>query len=161
MNLYVIDTSSLINLNRYNPMDVYPSVWKKLEDLIKAGRLISPKEVLFEIQEGDDELLDWAKEQDSLFKDPTPRQIAIVQQVLQNYPSIVKIDRKYDADPWVVALAYEFATSPQKTLIELNPVVVTEEKLKGNKVKIPLVCRQYGLNSVDIITMFRIESWKF
>lgn len=31
---YIIDTSSLIELNRHNPMDVYPGVWKNIENLI-------------------------------------------------------------------------------------------------------------------------------
>lgn len=161
MYLYVVDTSSLIHLNRINPMDVYPSVWRRIEGLIKAGRFIAPKEVLFEIQEGDDDLLDWAENQELLFKDPTLRQIEIVQQILQKYPSIIKIGKKYDADPWVVALAYDHATSPQKTLIELEPIVVTEEKLRGNKIKIPFICKQYGLDFINIITMFRTEGWKF
>ena len=33
-NYYIIDTSSLVELNKHNPMDVYQSVWKKMEQLI-------------------------------------------------------------------------------------------------------------------------------
>jgi len=152
-------------------MDVYPSVWERIEGLIKDGRLVSPKEVLFEIQEGDDELSDWAKRQKLLFKDPTQRQIEIVHEILQKFPSFIKMYRKYDADPWIVALAYEYATSPQQTLFEfeyesfeyesIEPIVVSEEKQRGNEVKIPLVCNKYGLNHINAITMFRTEGWKF
>jgi len=40
---YIIDTSSLIELSRSNPFDVYPVVWKKIEDLITTKRLIAPR----------------------------------------------------------------------------------------------------------------------
>lgn len=33
-NCYIIDTSSLIELNKHNPMDVYHGVWQKIEQLI-------------------------------------------------------------------------------------------------------------------------------
>jgi len=60
-NCYIIDTSSLVKLNRENPLDVYPSVWKKLETLVAAGRLIAPKEVFNEISQNDDQLSKWDK----------------------------------------------------------------------------------------------------
>ncbi|HEY8140896.1 MAG TPA: DUF4411 family protein [Nitrososphaera sp.] len=53
---YVIDSSSLIELHRHNPIDVYPTVWKHIESLIRKGTLAAPKEVLYEILDGDDEL---------------------------------------------------------------------------------------------------------
>lgn len=45
-NFYVIDTSSLVELNKHNPIDIYPSVWNKMEELVKKGRLVAPREVL-------------------------------------------------------------------------------------------------------------------
>ena len=49
-NYYIIDASSLIELERNNPIDIFPSVWKSLENLIKQGYLISHKEVYKEIK---------------------------------------------------------------------------------------------------------------
>ena len=160
-NHYIIDSCSLMELNRHNPLDVFPSVWKKIEDLINKDLLVAPKEVLNEINEGDDKLANWAKKQNKLFKDPTNKQIDIVRGILNKFPSLVKENRKYDADPWVIALAVELATSTQKTLISIKRIVVTEEKIRGNKVKIPFVCQKYEIESIDIIDMFRKESWKF
>ncbi|RZN14978.1 MAG: DUF4411 family protein [Methanosarcinales archaeon] len=62
-NCYIIDTSSLVQLNRNNPLDVFPTIWKKLEALIKENRLVAPKEVLLEISQNDDQLNKWAKNQ--------------------------------------------------------------------------------------------------
>lgn len=73
----------------------------------------------------------------------------------------MKEDRKYDADAWVVALAVETATNPQQTIIQIKRIVVTEEKLRGDKIRIPYVCQKYSIESIGIIEMFRIESWKF
>ena len=45
MDYYVIDSSSLIELNRRYPIDIFPGLWKKVEELINKGLLISPEEV--------------------------------------------------------------------------------------------------------------------
>ncbi|MEM3488214.1 MAG: DUF4411 family protein [Nitrososphaerota archaeon] len=160
-NHYIIDTSSLVELNRHNPIDVFPSVWGNLESLIDNGFLVAPTEVLMEVKERDDELASWAKKHDNLFRPPTKEQIKVLKDVLKEYPALVKEDRKYDADAWVVALAVEMATNQQQKIIQIKRIVVTEEKLRGEKVKIPLVCQKYGIDAIGIIEMFRVEGWKF
>ena len=160
-NFYIIDTSSLVELNRHNPLDVFPTIWDKLTELIDKNRLVAPKEVLNEISQNDDQLSKWVKNQKKMFKEPTPRQIKLVKEILNKYPSLIKSDRKYDADPWVIALAIESATDPQKTIITIKRIVVSEEKLRGNKVKIPFICNEYKIVYMDIITMFRTEGWRF
>ena len=160
-NHYIMDTSSLVELNRHNPIDVFPSVWNNLESLSKKGLLVAPAEVLSEVKERDDELASWAKKNNSIFRPPTKKQIEILKDILKNYPALVKEDRRYDADAWVVALAVEMKTSRQQTIIDVKRIVVTEEKLRGEKVKIPLVCQKYEIEAIGIIEMFRIEGWKF
>ena len=160
-NNYIMDSSSLIELNRHNPIDVFPSVWKNMEALISKGLLVAPTEVLYEITERDDQLAKWTKEQTSFFRAPTQKQIEILKGILKAYPSMVREDRKYDADPWVIALAKEMITDPQQTLTSIKRIVVTEEKLRGEKIRIPYICQKYNIDSIDIIEMFRIEGWKF
>ena len=158
---YIIDTSSLIELNQHNPMDVFPGVWQKIEGLINSSRLFAPREVYDEISRIDDLLFDWSKKQHKMFIEPTVEQITIVKEILTKYPSLIRIDRKYDADPWVIAVAIEMIRSPQQTLIKIKRLVVTEEKLRGNKIKIPFVCRDYSIEAIDILNMFRMEGWTF
>ena len=160
-NCYIIDTSSLVKLNRENPLDVYPSVWKKLESLVSADCLIAPREVFNEINQNDDQLSNWAKKQKKMFKKPTSKQIELVQQILNNHPVLIDVDRKYDADPWVIALAIEMSTSSQKTLFQIKRLVVTEEKLRGNKENISFISNEMSIEAIDVITMFRTEGWKF
>lgn len=160
-NIYIIDSSSLIDLNKHNAMDVYVSVWKNISELVQNDRLIAPREVLNEIKDYDDTLARWAKEQDKLFKPPTARQIQLVQDILKDYPAIIDVNAKHSADPWVIALAIELSSQSQQTLFKIKRIVVTEEKLRGNKVKIPFVCGQKSIDCIDIMEMFRAEGWKF
>ena len=160
-NYYVIDSSSLIDLNHTNPIDVFPTVWKKLEGLIDNGTLLSPKEVFNEIRQGDDQLTQWVKKQKKMFVNPTPRQIEIVKDILEKYPAIVKENNKYDADPWIIALAVELSTSKQKTVFPVKRLVVTEERLRGSQIKIPFVCQQYKIEAINVVEMFRQEGWRF
>ncbi len=162
MIIYVIDSSALIDIKRTYPVDVFPGVWTKLENLVKDGRLIAPQEVLFELKKRDDELTDWVKKHEIMFKEPTPTQISIVRRILKDFPSFVKLNRDHDADPWVIALAYEHANIQMAVDgTKFDPIVVAHEKLDGNKVKIPYVCQKYGLNCIRALEMFRNEGWIF
>jgi len=160
-NVYIVDTSSLVKLNRNNPIDVFPSIWEKLKLLSDNNRLIAPKEVFNEIKQNDDMLSKWAKQQKKMFKEPTQRQITIVQEILKDYPALIDAERKYDADPWVVALAIEMSSNQQTTLVTIKRIVVTEEKLRGNQIKIPFVCNQKSIEAIDVVELFRTEGWKF
>ena len=161
VTLYIIDTSSLIELNKHNPMDIYPGVWKNMGGLVRSKQLIAPKEVLNEIAQTDDLLSEWAKVHGQMFVEPTETQIEIVKEILEKYPSLIKLDRKYDADPWIIALAIEMNRSKQSTLVEIKRIVVTEEKIRGDRVRIPYVCQEYTVEAIDILDMFRNERWTF
>lgn len=164
INYYVIDSSSLIELNRRYPIDVFPTLWKNVETLIEKEFLVSHKEVLKEISIMDDSLKKWAKKQKKFFKELDEKQMEIVRQILKKYPSLAKSDNETAAaDPFVIALAVEMGSNPQKTLLQTvkGRIIVTEEKLRGNKVRIPFVCKDYNIECIDIIEMCRVEGWKF
>ena len=112
----------------------------------------------------DDSLKKWAKKQKRLFKELDGRQMEIVREILRKYPSLAKSDNETAAaDPFVIALAVELGSDPQKTLFQTvkGRIIVTEEKLRGNKVKIPFVCKDYNIECINIIEMCRVEGWKF
>jgi len=67
-NVYVIDTSSLIDLRVYYPQHIFPSVWKNLDRLVTENRMISSKTVLEEVSRQDDNLLEWCKSNNNVFK---------------------------------------------------------------------------------------------
>lgn len=158
---YVIDASSLIDLNKFNPIDLYPTPWQKIEKLIETGSLLSPIEVFKEVQR-DEMLVQWLKNHKQMFRPITKKQTEIVAQILKKYPSIINVKKENAADPWVIALAVEMS-EPQKqsTLIKIKWLVVTEEKKKGLQVKIPLICEDYKIEYLKIFDMFRSRGWKF
>jgi len=158
---YVIDASSLIDLNKFNPIDLYPTPWERIEKLIDTGVLLSPIEVFKEVHR-DEMLVQWLKNHKQMFKPITKKQTEIVAQILKKYPSIINVKKENAADPWVIALAAEMS-EPQKqsTLIKIKWLVVTEEKKKGLQVKIPLICEDYKIEYLKIFDMFRSRGWKF
>ena len=133
-NHYIMDTSSLVELNRHIPIDVFPSVWNNLESLSKKGLLVAPAEVLSEVKERDNDLTSWARKNNSIFRPPSKKQIELLKDILKNYPALVKEGRKYDADLWGIDLAVEMKASYQQTIIEIKRIVVTEES--GGNVKV-------------------------
>ncbi|WP_236609725.1 DUF4411 family protein [Archaeoglobus sulfaticallidus] len=164
--MYIIDSSSLIDLKDRNPLDIYLSVWNKLMELHLENRLYSHIEVYLELEGRDDELKEWAKEQKNeypdFFKKYTPDQQKYVADILSKFESFVKINdgTTKDADPWLVALALEMRSQP--TIFgPIKPIILTEEVLKGNRVKIPYVAKHYRIKCVKIFDMFRQEGWKF
>lgn len=160
-NIYIIDTSSLVKLNRNNPIDVFPSIWEKLKFLADNNRLIAPREVFNEIKQNDDMLSNWAKKQKKMFKEPTKRQIELVKEILREFPALIDTERKFDADPWVIALTIELSSNSQQTLVMIKRIVVTEEKLRENRVRIPFVCNKKSIEAIDVVELFRTEGWKF
>jgi len=161
---YIIDSSSLIELNRKYPIDVFPSLWKNVESLIKTGFLLSHEEVYKEIIDGDDQLARWARRHKRLFKGYDEDQLEIVREILVKYPSLVKADNeKASADPFLIAMAVMHLRDKQTTLFKSKKgkLIVTEEKLRGSRVRIPLVCKNYGIDCIDVLEMYRQEGWKF
>jgi hypothetical protein len=55
--VYCLDSSALIDawVRKYPP-DFLPSLWKGIEDFITNGTLVSPEEVLLELERGGDDL---------------------------------------------------------------------------------------------------------
>lgn len=163
-NYYVIDSSSLIHLNRHYPIEVFPGVWRNLEVLVRSGLLVSPKKVLEEISRMDDSLKRWAHKNSGMFKDLDEKQIKIAMDILKRYPSLAKPDSETAvADPFIIALAIQKESDKKGTLFpEMRKnIIVTEEKLKGNQVRIPFVCREYGIECIELLEMFRKEGWTF
>lgn len=56
MAKYVFDSNIFMNLQRRQPIDIYPSLWNKLGELMTSGIIISSQEVYDEIAVGGDEL---------------------------------------------------------------------------------------------------------
>lgn len=164
--LYVIDSSSLIDMALYYPVTSFPTLWKRCDELITQRRLSAPIEVLRELEKKDDEIADWAKERrNSLFLPYTRDLLDQVKIILEDFPRLINphLDRE-QADPFVIAMALDRRDGPQQELDQFQEIcVITEEKTVKNqqKTKIPEVCRHYGLPCISMVEMIVKEGWKF
>ena len=165
--IYVVDTSSLVNVQRTYPLAVFPGVWDQLAELAQAGRLISAREVLNELERGgDDEIYKWAKDYKFMFQDPDGEQIEVTKEIV-NHPQfggLFDIDSETpDADPFVIALAA--VQQRRGSIFPSQHVVVADEARvrPGQKPRIPDVCKdqRYQLGCISILEMFKREGWEF
>lgn len=70
MAKYVFDSNIFVNLQRRQPIDIFPSLWNKIGELMSDGTIISSQEVYDEIMIGGDELEKWAKARKEFFCPP-------------------------------------------------------------------------------------------
>ena len=93
MDIYIIDTSSLIEMKDKYPVDVslFKPVWKKVEEVCQEGRLIAPVQVLKEIEQVDDELKRWAKSKRKIFIKPYKSQCDKVLEILSRFPFLANL----------------------------------------------------------------------
>jgi hypothetical protein len=159
---YCIDSSSLIDLGRKNPIDVYPGVWEKLSGLIEEGRLISCTEVYKELIRGDDNVGRWTKKHRHMFRRLDASQVRIVHEIVAKHPAVVDHTKEHaDADVFLVTLALAGNRTRAETMWPMEHVVVTEERMKKPKVNVPSVCASYNVDFCNVLEMFRREKWTF
>lgn len=66
--LYVVDTSFFIEVHKRYPEKTLPGIWKDIETLIRAGRIVAPIYVRKEINRQDDELKEWVNDHSEMFE---------------------------------------------------------------------------------------------
>jgi len=130
-----------------------------MEELMKAGHLIAPHEVLRELSKQDDEIHKWAKTQKAAFIDLDADLGNVLNEVLAAFPALAAaMKTSPHADPIVVSLALLRSRNDPK-----NPcTVVTEEKMRGEgSHKVPNVCKKFGLKTGTLLDVLREEGLKF
>ena len=155
--VYSFDTSSLIKASAVlYPMENFPSLWDKIEELIRNDRLKMSEPAFDEAMRGA-VLRNWCDGkglQSFLESKVSGSDQNAVRTILSRYPGLVNVRRGTSgADPWVIALARQYQQG----------VVVTEEKFAGNleHPRIPDVCRDLGIECVSIAGLVRREKWVF
>lgn len=152
MQSYCIDTSALIAAwqERY-PIENFPGLWDRIDQLADARRLLAPMEVLHETGQRSDELHSWLKERSAMFVELDDSIQIAVGTILGRFPRLVGQKRlRTSADPFVIAMAQVRALQ-----------IVTEEKPTGNlnRPNIPDVCGQMGMTTVNILGVIKLENW--
>ena len=103
---YVIDTSIWIHVGRHHPPDIFRSLWQGFDAAIAVGNVLSPEEVLHELEQGDDTLAAYLGTRSGLFVPLDETQMTAVAEVVRACPGLVDEEAERGrADPFVVALA--------------------------------------------------------
>ena len=166
---YVIDSSSLIDMKLYYRMSSFKTLWVRINELIRQGRLAAPIAVLEELEHKSDELTAWAQgHNDSFFYADSDYALTQVSLILKKFPNLIDPNREREqADPFVIALALDRRDGPQKTFNKFEVCVVTEERIdshrrgKSQKTKIPEVCIFFDLPCFSMVDMIEREGWEF
>lgn len=157
---YLLDSNTYIQAkNFYYGMDICPAYWDWLDYQFQLGLVASVQMIGKELKDGHDELAAWAKARPEHFidNDDTETQSVfseIVQSVATgDYNAGNRDNFLAKADPWLIAKA--------KTL---GATVVTHEALLApntKKVKVPNICRQFGVPCLDTFQFLRELNARF
>lgn len=160
MPQYYLDANIFIQAkNNSYPLEMFPGFWEWIDQNANDNIISSSSFVYHEIINGEDDLAEWmkARHPSPLFQEPTTQEQQIMTDI-SHYVSRTYTREEAEAfldgaDPWVIAQA-----------IASGAKVVTMEKLVGpdsKKVKIPNICREFGVAWCDTITMLKELNARF
>ena len=151
--VYCVDTSAFVDAytRRLQPT-VFKGFWRKIDELIDAGRLVAPKQVLEELEDIHDDLYAWAKARERIFTQLDMYQKIEARNIAIAFPALTTKDPKKNyADPFVVALAKSRGYT----------VVAQEVGGSDQDPKIPFICRRIGVPCFTLFDMMVNEKWEF
>ena len=152
---YWLDTNTLIeSMKRWYRFDMVPGFWSFVDEKVEEGIICSPVKVYDElVDKVDDDLAQWAKQREGppFFREPDQSVQNFVgniaNHVLKKYkPTKAAKDLLDGADVWLIA----YAAVHGGTVVTLEAGAVPG---KLNKVRIPLVCDDVGVDWVSLFDM--------
>lgn len=157
VGMYIFDTNAISTLAYYYPAR-FPTIWRRIQELVEKGNLWSVREVRKELDRHcpSDHLKDWVHANRSIFRIPNEEENRILSEIFENqrYLSLVKKDNILKgfpaADPFVIAAgkAYE-------------AIVITQEIKKLNAVTIPNACDDLEVRCLNLEHFLEIENLTF
>jgi Domain of unknown function (DUF4411) len=150
---YCFDTSSLLECwSRSYPPDIFPGLWRNLDDLITRQQILCPDEVRVELERQEDDLSRWVKLRPHMFVPLDDVIQSATSAVLEQHPLLMKATKNRNgADPFVIATARVKGFT-----------VVTEEKGgTATRPKIPSVCESLGVPCINVLGFIRANGWSF
>lgn len=154
---YLIDANVFMTAHRkFYPFDIAPSFWLQLVEK-GSNNIVVIEEIQKEIRKGQDLLLEWYEKVCGKFTVlgiPGP-------EVIESYRVIIRSIN--DSEQYTESAKKEFASSADSWLcaygLSTGYTIVTLETYDGEikkRVKIPNVCREFGVEYMDLIQFMRI-----
>lgn len=146
--------------NIYYPMDFCPAYWDLIDKHIGDGSLFIHDLVYQELTKGESAVSDWIKERKEsglvkeFYDDETQKEYIKIAEFVANSDHRPEVIAEFlsGADPWIIA-----------TCKVHNFVLVTKETYSDSKkkIKIPNICRIFGVEYIDDFEMIRRLEEKF
>lgn len=155
--MYLVDTNFLGYLETHYPSDVFPSLWKRLEDVLFSSSVYFHEEVDAEMKRWAHPRLGWyLKHLDaSQVLSPDQEELqayeSVTQWAVEHRPAYkpAAVDEFLNAaDSWLVASALRY-----KATIVTNEVPAPESK---KKVKIPDAAAPFGVPCITALDFLRV-----
>jgi len=163
-NIYFIDSSALITVNRFYPLKVFPDLWKYIDDLFRQKKIFSHDMVFNEIVPASgpkDDIGKLIAKYKSSFLPITNKQGQLALQILANFPRLIDPRAKKDeADPWIIALVIEKMESVNIFGNASDFVLVSAESERSDT-KIPAVCTYFKVRHMNLFQFFDDNGWEF
>ena len=148
---YIIDTCSLLEQKdgRAYKKTVHKNLWANIEQLIKDKKIVVCREIADEIK--DEDLQKYLPELGCEILEATAETQAKVVEVVNNSQLLNYKNRggQSSGDAFLIA-----------TAIVHNLIIITEEKKTDTK-KIPMVAKQFDVESISINELCEKEGWVF
>lgn len=163
-NIYFIDSSALITVNRFYPSSVFPDLWKQIDELFRMKRMVSHEMVYNEIIPDSgpkDDIGRLISKHISSFYPITNKQGQLAVKILATFPRLIDPRAKKDeADPWIIALVIEKMEEVNLFDKDSDFVLVSAESEKSDT-KIPAVCRYFKVRHLNLFQFFEDNGWEF
>lgn len=151
---YLIDSNIFIRSKNEMPMDLWPTFWERMTELVNSGEIFISVKVKEEIERGNDELTKW-------MRDSVPQNcfVELDDDIMRKYEEVQKWvgEKQFTENAKkvfaTVADAYLVATAAAKDM-----TLVTYEKSDPNskkRVLIPDACDAIGASYCDLNSALR------
>ena len=167
-SVFVFDTGPFVITRDYYG-GIFPGFWRKLDEAVRSGLVVSVEQVRAEIENygGEQEdLLKWVKTHKGIFVPPDLEEQKIVTEIQVHLnkigKSLVKGQEQLDvvpiADHFVIAKAIHYKREG------FDYIVVTRETRKPKDKRntgIPDVCDEFGVEAINLKEFLQRMGWKF
>ena len=147
---YIIDSCSIFSqkADRAYRRQVHRSLWLKIEEYIRTSLIVVCSEISDEIRDAD--IQDWLRKQQCVVLGIDEDIQLNVRKIVTEHPEIIEFTGgggTSSGDAFLLATAMKYDLS-----------IITEENPQKPK-KLPMISRNYGISTFNIIELCEQEGW--